>query len=158
GPRARLQLPGAGDGGADRHPLVRDRRPRGARVREGRAPRRALPRRGGGAHRRVLRGSEQGRDVPGVIGARRGPRRAPGAAARLLRENGVTGVPAPVATTGQEPVVNRQAIALFIILLLALILAPVWWLGSGYQLDVARRALYAACLTGIWSLLAGVAG
>jgi ABC-type branched-subunit amino acid transport system ATPase component/ABC-type branched-subunit amino acid transport system permease subunit len=43
-------------------------------------------------------------------------------------------------------------------LLLLLALAPLRWLGSGYQLDVARRALYAACLTGIWSLLAGVAG
>jgi branched-chain amino acid transport system permease protein len=43
-------------------------------------------------------------------------------------------------------------------LLLALVAAPLQWLGSGYQLDVARRALYAACLTGIWSLLAGVAG
>lgn len=30
--------------------------------------------------------------------------------------------------------------------------------GSGYQIDVARQALYAACLTATWSLLAGVAG
>ena len=29
---------------------------------------------------------------------------------------------------------------------------------SGYQLDIARQALYAACLTATWSLLAGVAG
>ena len=31
------------------------------------------------------------------------------------------------------------------------------WMGSEYKLDVARLALYSACLT-IWSLLAGVAG
>lgn len=30
--------------------------------------------------------------------------------------------------------------------------------GSGYQIDIARQALYAACLTATWSLLAGVAG
>ncbi|NJD28612.1 MAG: branched-chain amino acid ABC transporter ATP-binding protein/permease [Chloroflexi bacterium] len=29
---------------------------------------------------------------------------------------------------------------------------------SGYQVDIARQALYAACLTATWSLLAGVAG
>ena len=51
-----------------------------------------------------------------------------------------------------------RLVALVAALLLAFALAPVFWLGSGYKLDVARRALYAACLTGIWSLLAGVAG
>jgi ABC-type branched-subunit amino acid transport system ATPase component/ABC-type branched-subunit amino acid transport system permease subunit len=58
----------------------------------------------------------------------------------------------------RAPAASLSAVALVAALLLALALAPVFWLGSGYQLDVARRALYAACLTGIWSLLAGVAG
>ncbi len=39
-----------------------------------------------------------------------------------------------------------------------LILAPVQWITSDYQLDIARLALYAACLTATWSLLAGIAG
>ena len=38
----------------------------------------------------------------------------------------------------------------------ALVLLPA--AGSGYQIDIARQALYAACLTATWSLLAGVAG
>jgi branched-chain amino acid transport system permease protein len=66
--------------------------------------------------------------------------------------------------TGREPAargVSTAAVrsaALLLGLGLVLTLAPVLWLGSGYQLDVARRALYAACLTGVWSLLAGVGG
>jgi branched-chain amino acid transport system ATP-binding protein/branched-chain amino acid transport system permease protein len=67
----------------------------------------------------------------------------------------VTGL---TSATRQALVANLHSAALLAILLLGLALAPLWWLGSGYQLDVARRALYAACLTGIWSLLAGVAG
>ncbi|MBI3457719.1 MAG: ATP-binding cassette domain-containing protein [Candidatus Rokubacteria bacterium] len=43
-------------------------------------------------------------------------------------------------------------------LLVALSLAPRYWIASDYQVDIARLALYAACLTATWSLLAGVAG
>jgi branched-chain amino acid transport system permease protein len=45
-------------------------------------------------------------------------------------------------------------LALPVLLGLALVPAA----GSGYQVDIARQALYAACLTATWSLLAGVAG
>jgi branched-chain amino acid transport system permease protein len=38
------------------------------------------------------------------------------------------------------------------------LLAPQLLLNSEYQLDIARIALYSACLTVTWSLLAGVAG
>jgi ABC-type branched-subunit amino acid transport system ATPase component/ABC-type branched-subunit amino acid transport system permease subunit len=64
----------------------------------------------------------------------------------------------PGSATKRAPVATLQSVAVLAGLLLVLALAPLRWLGSGYQLDVARRALYAACLTGIWSLLAGVAG
>ena len=37
-------------------------------------------------------------------------------------------------------------------------LVPQLWIKSEYQLDIARMALYSACLTITWSLLAGVAG
>jgi len=60
--------------------------------------------------------------------------------------------------TKRAAVIGVPSVALLGALALGLAVAPVLWLGSGYQLDVARRALYAACLTGIWSLLAGVAG
>ena len=39
-----------------------------------------------------------------------------------------------------------------------LVLVPQLWIKSEYQLDIARMALYSACLTITWSLLAGVAG
>ena len=39
-----------------------------------------------------------------------------------------------------------------------LALAPFTLLNSGYQFDLARLALYVACLTATWSLLAGVSG
>jgi branched-chain amino acid transport system permease protein len=45
-----------------------------------------------------------------------------------------------------------------IVLAALLVLAPQLWIKSGYQLDIARLALYSACLTVTWSLLAGVAG
>ena len=60
--------------------------------------------------------------------------------------------------TGQSTAATVRSVALLVALLLVLGLAPVLWLGSDYKLDVARRAFYAACLTGTWSLLAGVAG
>ena len=60
--------------------------------------------------------------------------------------------------TRRAPVAGLPSVALLAVLLLGLALAPFLSLRSGYQLDVARRALYAACLTGIWSMLAGVAG
>src|SRR5206468_3370022 len=153
-PRARFQLPGARDGRSDRHPVLRDRRPRRPRVRTGRSPRWPLPRRRGGADRRLLPGSEQGRHLPGRLGSPRVPRGAPGTAAGILREDRVTG---RGRATGQSTAATVRSVALLVALLLVLGLAPVLWLGSDYKLDVARRAFYAACLTGTWSLLAGVA-
>lgn len=48
---------------------------------------------------------------------------------------------------------------LILVLPAALVLTLVPTLaGSAYQVDIARQALYAACLTATWSLLAGVAG
>lgn len=44
------------------------------------------------------------------------------------------------------------------VVLVALVLAPGRVLGSGYQLDIARLALYSAALAATWSLLAGIAG
>jgi ABC-type multidrug transport system fused ATPase/permease subunit len=55
----------------------------------------------------------------------------------------VTGSP---PETTRAPVASLPSIALLGALLLVLGLAPLFWLGSGYQLDVARRAVYAACL------------
>lgn len=45
---------------------------------------------------------------------------------------------------------------LLLAVLVGVALVPV--ASSGYELDIARQALYAACLTATWSLLAGVAG
>jgi len=45
-----------------------------------------------------------------------------------------------------------------VVLAILLVLVPQLWITSEYQLDIARMALYSACLTITWSLLAGVAG
>ena len=45
-----------------------------------------------------------------------------------------------------------------VVLAILLVLVPQLWITSEYQLDIARMALYSACLTVTWSLLAGVAG
>src|SRR4029077_13208317 len=114
------------DGSADRHPLVRDRRPRRSRIGEGGAPRRPLPRHRGGAHRWVLPGPEQGRNLPGGVGSPGVLGSAPCATAGLLRENGVTG--SPPATRG-APVAGLPSVALLAVLLLGLAAAPFVWLG-----------------------------
>jgi ABC-type branched-subunit amino acid transport system ATPase component/ABC-type branched-subunit amino acid transport system permease subunit len=51
----------------------------------------------------------------------------------------------------------RAALPL-VFLAVMLVMVPPLWITSEYQLDIARMALYSACLTATWSLLAGVSG
>jgi len=59
---------------------------------------------------------------------------------------------------GRSALASRATPAILVLgILLGLALVPAL-AESGYQVDIARQALYAACLTATWSLLAGVAG
>jgi branched-chain amino acid transport system ATP-binding protein/branched-chain amino acid transport system permease protein len=53
---------------------------------------------------------------------------------------------------------RMRAVLPLVGLAVLLVLVPQLWIKSEYQLDIARMALYSACLTITWSLLAGVAG
>ena len=53
---------------------------------------------------------------------------------------------------------RMRAVLPLVGLAVLLVLVPQLWIRSEYQLDIARMALYSACLTITWSLLAGVAG